>query len=722
MLIGCSDVACRARRRFVASGARQLQRRLILLGVCLLQATPGVRAQTGEPAELPPVKVEAQRDRDVPSDARPDTRLRGDDLRQKQGSTLGATLQDELGVANSSFGPGVGLPVIRGMTGPRVRILLDGLGSHDASSMSPDHAIALEPMLAEEVRVMRGPAAIRYGGAAIGGAVEVIDERIPQRMPKEGLAGAAQARINSNGTERATAFKLDAGTGMLALHLDGFRRERGNLQIPGRAIDEAAIIRQFGLLSATNTSGYVGNTDGASSGGSVGTAIIGQRGSLGISFGAFNNEYGFPAGAHSHSHGPGTAPANDFARIDLKQRRHDLKGRLLLGDFLESVEIRVGRVDYQHTELDNGIAQTTFSNDVLEGRIELSHRFSQQLSGMVGGQFLDRTFAALGAEAFVPRSQIRGSAGYLTQRLDLDPYSFEFGARRERQRIRPDPQRTVFRTLVTQRELTHAAESYSFASSWKLAREDSLTLTMSRAKRTPDVQELFALGPHLATRTFDIGNNRLGRESVHGTDLGLSVDRGVVAGKLNVFRYRARDYIYQRNTGLFYDPDVRQFRVVCVRLDECLPVQRYEQSDARFKGFELQLAFRFSDLPIGLLEVKPFTDYLRASLDDGTDVPRLPPRRYGIEFALLAERWSASVRHTRARSQLRPGLNETETAGFDQLNAQVEYRVRHGRFETIVFLQGRNLLDREIRNSASFLRNYTPEAGRAIELGLRSSF
>lgn len=441
-----------------------------------------------------------------------------------------------------------------------------------------------------------------------------------------------------------------------------------------------------------------------------------------MSFGGLDNEYGIPAGAHSHSHGPGAAPANDVARIDLKQRRHDLKGRLLLGDVLESVEVRVGRVDYRHTELDNGIAQTTFTNDVLEGRIELNHRFSKQLSGTVGGQFLDRTFAALGAEAFVPRSQIRGSAGYLTQRLDLGPYSFEFGARRERQRIDPDPQLTVFGTRVTQREVTHTAESFSFASSLKFAREDSLTLTMTRAKRTPDVQELFALGPHLATRTFNIGNSRLSRESIDGADLGLSVDRGVVAGKVNVFRYRARDYIYQRNAGLFYDPDVRQFRVICVRLDECLPVQRYEQSDARFKGFELQLAFRLAEVPFGLLELKPFTDYLRASLDDGTDVPRLPPMRYGMEVSLLAEAWSASVRHTRARPQLRPGLNETETAGFEQLNAQVEYRVRHGRFETTFFLQGRNLLDREIRNSVSFLRNYAPEAGRAIELGLRSSF
>jgi iron complex outermembrane receptor protein len=695
-----------------------------LVGIALCSMNWSVDAQStgSEPTELPTVRVEAERESDAPVDARPDSTLRGEELRQKRGATLGATLQDELGVANSSFGPGVGLPVIRGMTGPRVRILLDGLGSHDASSMSPDHAITIDPLLAEEVRIIRGPAVIRHGGAAIGGAVEVIDARIPTRVPKLGTAGTGEIRYNSNGSERSAVFKLDAGRQGFAVHVDGFHRSRGNLDIPGAAIDEAAIVRQFGLLNATNTFGYVGNTNSRSEGATVGASAIGARGYVGISYGTLQNNYGIPAGAHTHSHGPGPAPDSDVARIDMKQQRHDLKGRLKLGGILEALEVRVARVNYQHAELDNGVAQTVFSNDVLEGRVELEHAFSENMTGRIGTQFADRTFAALGAEAFVPRSSIRGAAGYLQQQVKTGPLTVEFGMRRERQHIRPDPQLTVFGSTVVQPHLTHAGESFSLGATLQLAKQEFLTATVSRAKRSPDVQELFALGPHLATRTFDIGNNRLRREMVEGIDLGFSTDRGTFAAKLNVFRYRADDFIYQRNAGLFYDPDVRQFRVICVRLDECLPVQRYVQDDARFKGFEAQGVLRFPDVPIGLLEIKPFVDRLGARLDDGTDVPRLPPWRYGVELALIGEAWTASVRHTRARAQDRPGINETATAAYESLNAMFEYRWSAGRHETVLFVQGRNLLDREIRNSVSFLRNYTPEPGRAIEVGLRSSF
>ncbi len=674
-----------------------------------------------EPVELPEVKVEVKREGSADSNARPETRLQGEELRQKKGSTLGATLQDELGVANASFGPSVGLPVIRGFTGPRVRILLDGLGSHDASSVSPDHAITLEPLLAEEVRVMRGPATIRYGGAAIGGAVEVIDGRIPERIPKNGVSGAAEVRINSNANERAQAFKLDTGRGLVALHVDGFRRSRNDTVIPGCAIDEAAIVRQFGLFNASNTCGYVANTDARSHGINVGASLLDDRSMLGFAVGELRNNYGIPPGAHSHSHVPGAPPGADAVRIDMKQQRQDVKGAFRFDGPIERFELRAAHVDYEHAEIDNNVVQTTFRNQVWEGRAELSHRLGKNLSGTLGGQLIKRDFSALGAEAFVPESAIRSHAGYLTQRLNLDPFSFELGARSEHQRMRPEPQRTVFGTSVVLPDTEHTSRSYSAIASLQFAARSSATLTLSRAQRNPDVQELYALGPHLATRTFDVGNNRLNTETVEGADLGFSVDRGRYAGKVNVFDYRIRDYIYQRNAGLFYDPDVGQIRVRCVRLDECLPVQRYEQDDARFKGFEAQLVMRL-DVPFGLLEIKPFMDYLRARLDDGSDVPRLPPRRYGLELAFIGETWTASIRHTRADAQTRPGVNETETAGYDQLNAFFEYRWEARPFEMVVFLQGRNLLDNKIRNSVSFLRNYAPEAGRAIEVGLRASF
>jgi len=725
----CNEDAHARRGRAAARAGTEGPRptwRCVCGALTLLLAVPATFAQQKPgPAEveLPAVKVEGAREGAEKPDARPDTRLRGEELRQKQGSTLGATLQDELGVANSSFGPSVGLPVIRGLSGPRVRILVDGIGSHDASSTSPDHAIGIDPLLADEIRVLRGPNTVRYGSGAIGGAVEVIDNRVPRRIPGRPVEGAVELRAGSNGDEKVQGFRLDVGAGMFALHAGGVHRDRGNLAIPGLAIDDAAIRRQFGVNNQQNTAGYVPNTKARSREMTVGASLVGSRGFVGLATSDLANDYGIPPAGHSHSDLPGQPAVADAPRIDLRQRRHDLRGQLDLdAGPLERIELRIGRVDYRHAEVDAGTIQTVFSNDVLEGRIEAVHRFSARLTGTVGWTATDRRFSAVGAEAFVPESKIQSEAAFLVQRLDLDPVSFEVGVRKERQTSRPRPQRTVFGTTVVLPAVAHGGESFSAASTIKLPYRSAATLVYSRAKRSPDVQELYALGPHLSTRTFDIGSARLTNELMEGGDLGLSSDAGWIGARLNVFQYRAKGYIYQRNAGLFYDPDVRRFRVLCVRLDECLPVMRYEQANARFRGFEAQLVLRAAEIADALVEIRLFTDHVRALFIDGTDVPRIPPRRYGFEIGVLGEHWSASLRHTRARPQLRAGVNETSTAGHETLGASIEYRRKRGHNETAVFLQGRNLLDREIRNATSFLRNYTPEPGRTLEAGVRATF
>lgn len=676
-----------------------------------------------EAVELPSVQVEGKREGAAP-EARPDSRVTGDELRQRRQGTLGATLQDELGVANSSFGPSVGLPVIRGLTGPRVRILVDGIGAHDASSASPDHAITVDPLAADEIRLLRGANTVRYGSGAIGGAVEVIDNRIPSKLPKTSPTGAIELRSGSNGPEHARGFKLDAGAGMFAFHADGFLRERGIVRVPAFAIDDAAIRSQFGLNNQENTFGHVPNTNARSRGMSIGGSLIGSRGFIGFAVNDMVNNYGIPPAGHAHSDVPGQPPAADAPRIDMKQTRHDIKGELLVDRGpVERIALRIGRVDYQHAEVDGNVVQTTFTNDVLEGRLEIEHRVGPRLTGILGLTEIDRNFAALGAEAFVPQTSVRTAAGYLIQRLDLSPVRFELGLRRERQVSDPRPQFTVFRTTVVLPKVVHVAESVSATASLELAPRTAVTLGWSRAKRNPDVQELYALGPHVATRSFDIGNARLRREVIEGIDLGAATDLGVIAARLNVYRNRAQDYIYQRNAGLFYDPDVRRFRAACVRIDECLPVLRYEQADAMLKGYEGQVVWRALETSHGLLELKVFSDYLRAHLTSRPeDIPRIPPRRYGVEIALVSEQWMASLRHQRTRAQLRAGLNETPTAASESLALLGEYRFRARGLETVLFVQGRNLLDREIRNATSFLRNYTPEPGRTIEMGMRTSF
>ncbi|MCW5625387.1 MAG: TonB-dependent receptor [Burkholderiales bacterium] len=674
----------------------------------------------------PAVEVRSNR-ADDPRDGLPQTTLDRNELQRRDLGNIGSAVNESPGVHSSSFGPGVGLPVIRGMSGPRVKVTVGGIGTHDASSVSPDHAVAAEPVLAERIRVLRGPATIRYGGGAIGGVVEVEDGRIPKSLPKNGFEAAAEARYNNNGAGRTTAFRADGGAGPMALHVDGFYRERNDIDIPGKAIDEAAVLRQFGLRPTNNTTGTVGNTSSRAHGATVGSSFIGGSGFLGLSVGTLSNNYGIPAGAHvSHSHGGASPPAGpDTTRIDMQQSRVDAHGLVTTPwRFLEAVEAKAGYVNYRHDEVDRGQPFTTFRNRAVEGRLELMHRWSDRFSGSAGLQTVNRTFSAIGAEAFVPISDIRSNALFVLEQFEHGPLKLEASARQEVQHIAAQPQRTVFDTVETFPGTTYRPMSYAAAGTWRWTTRNALTLTWSRAQRAPEVQELYALGPHLATRSFDIGNQRLRKESMEGPDVSLRLGHGRVDASINLFDYRARNYIHQANTGLFYDTDIQEFQYGCVRLDQCLAVLQYTQKDVRLRGYEAQLGVELPNVRNAGVRVSLFTDAVQASFTDGSgDVPRISPRRTGTEITVRPGPWSFRLRYTRVEPQNRAGDNETTTAGYDLLNLYVDFRVKSvTRGETVLFVNATNLLDAEIRNATSFLRSFAPEPGRAIEFGVRATF
>jgi iron complex outermembrane receptor protein len=365
---------------------------------------------------------------------------------------------------------------------------------------------------------------------------------------------------------------------------------------------------------------------------------------------------------------------------------------------------------------------TTFNNDVTEGRVELDHRWSEAASGTLGFQGLDRDFSALGDEAFVPVTQQRGHGLFAIERLDLGPVLLEAGARIERQRARPQPQETVFGTTITLPDRDFIAHSYSASATWRVAERAELAIAYQRAQRPPDVQELYSLGPHLATRTFDVGNPQLAVETLSGVDLGGYGDFGWGTARANVYRYSGKDFIYQENTGIFYDLEEELFRARCVTLDECLPVVRYDQRGARLYGYEAELMFRLGEVASGAAELTLFGDLVRGRFKEGDDIPRLPPPRYGAQLAWFGERLAMRVRVTRGEPQNRPGANETPTAGYVLLNASAQYTLGAQGMEWVFYLVGRNLLDREIRNSTSFLRNLAPEPGRSIEVGVQARF
>ncbi|MFL9711832.1 TonB-dependent receptor [Methylobacillus sp. Pita1] len=665
----------------------------------------------------------------------PSSTLSGKELMLKSAATLGATLQDELGVANATFGPNVGLPLIRGQHGPRTRVMVNGVGTHDASAMSPDHGTTVESLLAKEIKVLRGPATIRNGGGAIGGAVEITDGRIPERLPAKTKV-TTQLRFNTNHDERIMATELLTKAGQVAFHADVHGRESNDIHVPGMAIDEAALAYMWMEPPGDkNTHGYTGNTNARSKGGSVGASIFGEMGYMGVSLSHYANNYGIPMGL-PHSH-PG-APVVDAerVRIDMEQERIDLKGELFLPyEWLESIALRIGKSRYHHDELSSGIAQTRFNNDVIEHRLEFNHRLFPNLTGTLGFHGINRDFSALGVEAFVPESKIDTKGFYLIETLDFNPWQLEFGFRKEKSKINADVQPVHIGTIPRTNpaiKKEFSPESYTLALK-RTYKTGSITINRWIARRAPDIQELAAFGPHLATKTYDVGNGYLETETLNGWDIRLQQKLGKLDTNLNLFKYSAENYIYQQNYGFmilmesgFYYP--KTGRAKCD--GSCMFNMRYEQQDARFYGYEAEVGLPLQIPGMRKFRASVFADQVRGMLDDNTHVPRLTPARHGLLIQAGIGKWDGDIRLTHVRAQTRTGtmptgegdemMPEPGTDSYNKVDIALRRSIEVSNWFTgDLFINMRNITNAEIRNSTSFLRYYTPELGRNIEIGMR---
>ncbi len=680
---------------------------------------------------LPQVKLKGRNSK--PSDlSGPTTTLQGDELRNKASATLGATLQDELGVANSSFGPNVGLPIIRGQGGSRVRAMVGGSGAHDASTLSADHGVMVEAGLAESITVHRGPAAIRFGGDAIGGAVEIDYGRIPMAVPQQ-LQARSELRLGAGGTmglvrAKGSLAPTESAQGQrsgLVWHLDAHGRRKSEARIPGWAIDEDAVKQQFFIVSGKNTYGHIDNSDARSQGAGAGLSAVNGDGFIGMSLGSMHINYGLPPGAHSHNHGgvkpPGEA-AEAMVRIQAQQQRFDINSELTLPWALtQRLKLRLTDTRYRHDELNNGVSETEFRNDVQEGRLEFEHSWGAGHSGSAGLHLQRRDFSALGVEAFVPMTFVSSAALYAIERMETSDWTLEVGLRGETRESRPQTQKTSFGIDVELPDRDFKFGNLSLAATRKFE-HGSLTLTHWQASRAPDVQELYALGPHIATRTYDFGNSALALEKLKGWNLSALQHWGATTLRASAFHYDIEDHIYQRSLGVFYAADKKQFRALCARLDQCLPVTRYEQSHAKFYGYEAELSHELlseAKNASDSLLLAAFADQVRGRLDVlEQDVPRQPAARWGLRMEGVHGNWQGDVRAVRTLAQNRPGENETASAASTQWHASLRWTGRLAdSLQASVYVLGRNLTNQEVRNSTSFLRNYAPEPGRTVELG-----
>ena len=690
----------------------------------------------------------------------PITQLSGDELTLKMANTIGDTLKEELGITSQSFGPGVGTPVIRGQSGPRVKVLENGIGSNDVSQLSPDHASSIEPAMAESIEVLKGPATLLYGSGIIGGVVNIIDNRIPTHLYTKPVNVVFDQRLDSATNESSSALKTEGSKGHWAYHLDGLVRERGDMSIAGTAIDAPKAQALDPTLTVVNNGhGTLANTFSETFNGAAGASYINDKGFVGLGFNQSHNNYGIaPDG--------GTFSSNDIdyvnpnTRIDQRQNKYDFKSEVNQPfSFAEKLAMRFGYTDYYHTELSGGVPgipyspSTAFSNKTYEGRIELTHKDIGPFKGSIGFQATSSQFAAFNFPSggvpsadlalvdsattlTVPATQTNSFGVFGLESVNVGSMLYQAGLRVENSALTPTLSTSYiapFGSMVNS-NYNYTPVSASVSALWTLDKINSFNMGVTRSQRAPQVQELFSNGFHDATRSYELGDPNLQMETSYNLDLGYKFKAHGVRGELDLFNNWANNYIYQQRTGDFVPPGFvptlnsqtlsNAQCSVASPTAACTPVTGSMQADAIFRGYETKLVFPVMENRYGIVDLTLFSDYTRGQFVNGAgNVPRLPPLRFGFQWDYSQQQWSSNLRFTRAQAQNDIGANDTTTAGYYLLTMAGEYQIkRYHDTNIMIYLKGNNLLNENIRNSVSYLRNFSPEPGRGAQLGFRITY
>ncbi|AIS11371.1 TonB-dependent receptor [Pseudomonas chlororaphis subsp. aurantiaca] len=630
--------------------------------------------------------------------AAPSTVLEGDELTLQQQGSLGETLNKQPGVSSSYFGPGASRPIIRGLDGDRIRLLRNGVGALDASSLSYDHAVPLDPVNVERIEIVRGPAALLYGGSAIGGVVNTFDNRIPTEAI-EGIHGAGELRYGGADTTRSSAGKLEAGNGTFALHLDANSRQFNDLKIPGYARSRHAPPSEDG----DGKKGRLGNSDGRQDGGAIGGSYTWDDGYAGLSYSNYDSNYG--------------SPAEEDVRIRMKQDHYAFASELrnLDGPF-SSLKFDAGYTDYEHREIEDGETGTIFKNKGYEARVEARHQPLGPLNGVIGTQVSRSEFSALGEEAFVPQTDTDSAALFILEELQAtERLKLSLGGRLEHTRVDPDSKGNE-RFSQADSSSSFTAGSLSSGAVYTLTPIWSVAATLGYTERAPTFYELYANGAHVATGTYEVGDANLSKEKAVSSDLALRFDNGTHKGSVGVFYSHFSNYIGLLGSGRTLNDEGEEDA-------GGMPEYTYSGVRARFAGIEAQDHWKLGESAYGKFALELSGDYTRAkNLDNGEALPRIAPLRLNSGLLWELDRWQARIDVEHAASQRRVPDNESGTDGYTTLGASAGYHFDIGSSQWLAFVKGENLTNQTVRYASSILRDIAPAQGRSIEVGLRTTF
>ncbi|KGJ87159.1 TonB-dependent receptor [Colwellia psychrerythraea] len=677
--------------------------------------------------------------------ALPITVLHGENLRMRQESTLGDTLNKEVGVHSTFHGGVASTPIIRGLDGPRVLVTQNGLDAGDASRVGPDHAVSTETSTTERIEVLRGPATLFYGSGAIGGVVNLVDARVPRSKDTKGEWLAEQ---NSNNDQTLLSGSITSGTGNVAIHADGFYRDSDNYHTPDKnGIDEVA------------------NSAATSSGFTLGTSYLLNNGFIGVSYQTLDQEYGIPG----HSHGD-----EDVAVLaDLTQNRWQLLSELSFDNkIVKSLNTKIAYTDYRHSELEVGVVGTTFDNESLETRIELVHQDFWDWRGGLSIHYKQSDFTAVGAEAFTPPSDTSSIALAWIEERHFGDVLLQLGARIERTEVSAAKVRLPEIEFSKDHEAqddhggaedhdhsehdheNHGSEgmtrnfavehvftpvSLSAGVVWDFTDGYNIGLSLSHSERAPSASELLSFGPHIGTGSYEVGalfslhddheegahfaltDHDIVMETASNIDLSLRKFKGDFGFILNAFYNQIDDYYYEQATGLSagdgHDHSGHDHGGHEEEL-HTLPLFIFTAQDVTLHGFEAQAVWQVTNNFAWRVQ----GDIIRARLDAGGNLPRTPPARIATEFSYQGESISADLFISQYFEQTDTAALETPTDSYVMVDANINYHFTLGQQDLAVYLKGTNLTDEYAKVHTSFLKDLTPLAGRSIAVGIRSSF
>ena len=671
--------------------------------------------------------------------------LSGDELKNKSKATLGETLKGLPGVNASYFGPVSSSPIIRGLDGPRVKITQNGLDASDASRIGPDHATSSDSLAAEQIEVLRGPSTLLYGSGAIGGVVNVVDNRIPTSNLDD-LTGAAEYSHDTLSNSNTVAAKLETGNDGFNFHFDGTKRSGDDYETPTFNITD-----EDGDVETHNS---VENTFIDSDTFNVGTSYVGDHLTVGFSYGSIETDYGIPGHEHhDHDHEGETEEQHDehadeeeeesvYAHLE-QDRWQGLISYALDNNWIENINLRVGYTDYKHSEIEDGEIGTTFKNETTEARLNVEHKLAQW-HGMMGYHYSESDYDAIGEEAFTPASVTTTHALYLLEEREFGDVTLELGARIEDYEIT---------STITESEQAHdhdeeedhdegEEESIAYSESftnvsasagaiWQYTPGQSVALSLSHSERAPLSAELLSNGLHIATGTYELGlGYHIEDNEVHfepedikqekSTNLDFSFRRfsGDFGYTVNFFYNDIKNFYYQQNTGLVYDEEDGLESAIGAH-DDAVAVYQFASKDAELYGVEFDVHYQIDPNAM----VKVFGDSTRAKLkDDEGNLPRIPANKLGSELQYNVGDLQLTLTGTHYFEQDNISAYETKTDGYTIVDAQANYQLSLGAIDTQLYLNVDNITDELGFVHSSFIKDKAPLPGRNFRFGIRGYF